>query len=143
VIEVYAKAVRRMGEVGAGQLTKMCNQIAIAGVVQGVAEALHFAKRAGLPTDDVLAAISKGSAQSWQMENRWATMARGEFEFGFAVDWMRKDLGLAMDEARNLGASVPVTALVDQFYVDVQAMGHGREDTSALIRRLPRRAKKA
>jgi len=136
VIEVYAKAVRRMGDVGAGQLTKMCNQIAIAGVVQGVAEALHFAKRAGLPTDDVLAAISKGSAQSWQMENRWPTMARGEFEFGFAVDWMRKDLGIALDEARSNGATLPGTALIDQFYAEVQAMGGNRWDTSGLVARL-------
>jgi len=136
VIEVYAKAVRRMGDVGAGQLTKMCNQIAIAGVVQGVAEALHFAKRAGLPTDDVLAAISKGAAQSWQMENRWATMARGEFEFGFAVDWMRKDLGIALDEARANGATLPGTALIDQFYAEVQAMGGNRWDTSSLLARL-------
>ncbi|WP_066680978.1 NAD(P)-dependent oxidoreductase [Caulobacter sp. CCH9-E1] len=136
VIEVYAKAVRRMGDVGAGQLTKMCNQIAIAGVVQGVAEALHFAKRAGLPTDDVLAAISKGSAQSWQMENRWPTMARGEFEFGFAVDWMRKDLGIALDEARANGATLPGTALIDQFYAEVQAMGGRRWDTSSLVARL-------
>jgi 3-hydroxyisobutyrate dehydrogenase len=136
VIEVYAKAVRRMGDVGAGQLTKMCNQIAIAGVVQGVAEALHFAKRAGLPTDDVLAAISKGSAQSWQMENRWATMARGEFEFGFAVDWMRKDLGIALDEARANGATLPGTALIDQFYAEIQAMGGHRWDTSSLVARL-------
>ncbi len=136
VIEVYAKAVRRMGDVGAGQLTKMCNQIAIAGVVQGVAEALHFAKRAGLPTDDVLAAISKGSAQSWQMENRWPTMARGEFEFGFAVDWMRKDLGIALDEARSNGATLPGTALIDQFYAEVQAMGGNRWDTSSLVARL-------
>lgn len=136
VVEVYAKAVRRMGEVGAGQLTKMCNQIAIAGVVQGVAEALHFAKRAGLPTDDVLAAISKGSAQSWQMENRWPTMARGEFEFGFAVDWMRKDLGIALEEASRNGAKLESTALIDQFYAEVQAMGGNRWDTSSLVARL-------
>ncbi|WP_297508171.1 NAD(P)-dependent oxidoreductase [uncultured Caulobacter sp.] len=136
VIEVYAKAVRRMGEVGAGQLTKMCNQIAIAGVVQGVAEALHFAKRAGLPTDDVLAAISKGSAQSWQMENRWATMAQGKFDFGFAVDWMRKDLGIALDEASRNGAKLQSTALIDQFYAEVQAMGGNRWDTSSLVARL-------
>lgn len=136
VIQVYAKAVRRMGEVGAGQLTKMCNQIAIAGVVQGVAEALHFAKRAGLPTDDVLAAISKGSAQSWQMENRWPTMAEGKFDFGFAVDWMRKDLGIALDEARTNGAKLPATALIDQFYAEVQAMGGNRWDTSSLVARL-------
>ncbi len=136
VIEVYAKAVRRMGDVGAGQLTKMCNQIAIAGVVQGVAEALHFAKRAGLPTDDVLAAISKGAAQSWQMENRWPTMAQGKFDFGFAVDWMRKDLGIALDEARTNGAKLPATALIDQFYAEVQAMGGNRWDTSSLMARL-------
>ena len=136
VIEVYAKAVRRMGDVGAGQLTKMCNQIAIAGVVQGVAEALHFAKRAGLPTDDVLAAISKGSAQSWQMENRWPTMARGEFEFGFAVDWMRKDLGIALEEADRNGANLESTKLIDQFYSEVQAMGGNRWDTSSLVARL-------
>lgn len=135
VIEVYAKAVRRMGEVGAGQLTKMCNQIAIAGVVQGVAEALHFAKRAGLPTDDVLAAISKGSAQSWQMENRWPTMARGEFEFGFAVDWMRKDLGIALEEASRNGAKLEY-GLIDQFYAEIQAMGGNRWDTSSLVARL-------
>jgi 3-hydroxyisobutyrate dehydrogenase len=125
-----------MGEVGTGQLTKMCNQIAIAGVVQGVAEALHFAKRAGLDTDDVLAAISKGAAQSWQMENRWATMSRGEFEFGFAVDWMRKDLGLVLDEARSNGSQLALTALVDQFYAEVQAMGGARWDTSSLKARL-------
>jgi len=136
VISVYAKAVRRMGEVGTGQLTKMCNQIAIAGVVQGVAEALHFAKRAGLPTDDVLAAISKGSAQSWQMENRWPTMARGEFDFGFAVDWMRKDLGIALAEAQRNGANLESTALIDQFYAEVQAMGGNRWDTSSLVARL-------
>jgi len=136
VIDVYAKAVRRMGEVGAGQLTKMCNQIAIAGVVQGVAEALHFAKRAGLPTDDVLAAISKGAAQSWQMENRWPTMAQGKFDFGFAVDWMRKDLGIALDEASRNGASLESTALIDQFYAEVQAMGGNRWDTSSLVARL-------
>ena len=136
VIGAYAKAVRRMGEAGAGQLTKMCNQIAIAGVVQGVAEALHFAKRAGLPTDDVLAAISKGSAQSWQMENRWATMAQGQFDFGFAVDWMRKDLGIALEEARRNGAKLEGTAMIDQFYAEIQAMGGHRWDTSSLVARL-------
>ena len=136
VIDVYAKAVRRMGEVGSGQLTKMCNQIAIAGVVQGVAEALHFAKRSGLPTEDVLAAISKGAAQSWQMENRWPTMDQGKFDFGFAVDWMRKDLGIALDEARSNGAKLPATALIDQFYAEVQAMGGNRWDTSSLVARL-------
>ena len=138
VISAYAKAVRRMGEVGTGQLTKMCNQIAIAGVVQGVAEALHFAKRAGLDTDDVLAAISKGAAQSWQMENRWATMSRGEFEFGFAVDWMRKDLGITLDEARTNGARLDVTALVDGYYAEIQSMGGNRWDTSSLVARLER-----
>jgi len=140
VIGVYAKAVRRMGEVGTGQLTKMCNQIAIAGAVQGVAEALHFAKRAGLDTDGVLAAISKGSAQSWQMENRWATMSEGKFDFGFAVDWMRKDLGIALDEARANGAQLAATALIDQFYAEVQAMGGRRWDTSSLVARLERKA---
>ena len=136
VIDAYAKASRRMGEVGAGQLTKMCNQIAIAGVVQGVAEALHFAKRAGLPTDDVLAAISKGAAQSWQMENRWATMAQGKFDFGFAVDWMRKDLGIALEEAGRNGANLESTAMIDRFYAEVQAMGGHRWDTSSLVARL-------
>lgn len=136
VINAYAKAIRRMGEVGTGQLTKMCNQIAIAGLVQGVAEALHFAKRAGLPTDDVLAAISKGAAQSWQMENRWATMAQGKFDFGFAVDWMRKDLGIALEEAGRNGAKLESTAMIDQFYAEVQAMGGHRWDTSSLVARL-------
>ncbi|MBC7670070.1 NAD(P)-dependent oxidoreductase [Caulobacter sp. DWR2-3-1b2] len=136
VIDAYAKAIRRMGEVGTGQLTKMCNQIAIASLVQGVAEALHFAKRAGLPTDDVLAAISKGAAQSWQMENRWATMAEGKFDFGFAVDWMRKDLGIALDEAARNGARLESTAMVDTFYSEVQASGGNRWDTSSLVARL-------
>jgi 3-hydroxyisobutyrate dehydrogenase len=138
VISAYAKAVRRMGDVGTGQLTKICNQIAIAGAVQGVAEALHFAKCAGLDTDDVLAAISKGSAQSWQMENRWATMSEGKFDFGFAVDWMRKDLGIALDEARTNGARIAATALIDQFYAEVQAMGGNRWDTSSHVARLER-----
>lgn len=136
VLDAYAKAIRRMGPSGAGQLTKMCNQIAIAGVVQGVAEALHFAKRAGLPTDDVLAAISKGAAQSWQMENRWKTMSEGKFDFGFAVDWMRKDLGIALDEAAVNGARLEVTALIDGFYQEVQALGGHRWDTSSLVARL-------
>ena len=136
VLAVYAKAIRLMGPTGAGQLTKMCNQIAIAGVIQGVAEALHFAKRAGLPTDDVLAAISKGAAQSWQMENRWATMAQGKFDFGFAVDWMRKDLGIALAEAKVNGARLEATALIDGFYEEVQAMGGHRWDTSSLVARL-------
>ncbi len=136
VIDAYAKAIRRMGDVGTGQLTKMCNQIAIASLVQGVAEALHFAKRAGLPTDDVLAAISKGAAQSWQMENRWATMADGKFDFGFAVDLMRKDLGIALDEAARNGAQLESTAMVDRFYGEVQALGGNRWDTSSLVARL-------
>ncbi|MBO9707572.1 MAG: NAD(P)-dependent oxidoreductase [Caulobacter sp.] len=136
VLQAYAKAIRLMGPAGSGQLTKMCNQIAIAGVVQGVAEALHFAKRAGLPTDDVLAAISKGAAQSWQMENRWGTMSEGKFDFGFAVDWMRKDLGIALAEAGRNGAHLDVTALVDGYYAEIQAMGGNRWDTSSLVARL-------
>jgi 3-hydroxyisobutyrate dehydrogenase len=136
VLAAYAKAIRLMGPSGAGQLTKMCNQIAIAGVVQGVAEALHFAKRAGLPTDDVLAAISKGAAQSWQMENRWKTMSEGKFDFGFAVDWMRKDLGIALAEAAANGANLQATAMIDGFYGEVQAMGGHRWDTSSLVARL-------
>ena len=136
VLMAYAKAIRPMGPSGAGQLTKMCNQIAIAGLVQGVAEALHFAKRAGLPTDDVLAAISKGAAQSWQMENRWKTMSEGQFDFGFAVDWMRKDLGIALAEAGVNGATREGTALIDGFYEEIQAMGGNRWDTSSLVARL-------
>lgn len=138
VISAYAKAVRRMGDAGSGQLAKMVNQICIAGVVQGLAEAVHFAKNAGLDTDEVLAAISQGAAQSWQMDNRWKTMAEGKFEFGFAVDWMRKDLGLVLDEARTNGSHLAVTALVDQFYSEVQAMGGHRWDTSSLAARLER-----
>jgi len=138
VISAYAKAVRRMGEAGSGQLAKMVNQICIAGVVQGLAEAVHFAKNAGLDTDEVLAAISQGAAQSWQMDNRWKTMAQGKFEFGFAVDWMRKDLGLVLDEARTNGSHLAVTALVDQFYSEIQAMGGQRWDTSSLAARLER-----
>jgi 3-hydroxyisobutyrate dehydrogenase-like beta-hydroxyacid dehydrogenase len=133
VIKVYAKAVTHMGPAGAGQLTKMVNQICIAGLVQGLAEGLNFAKRAGLDTDKVLATISKGAAQSWQMENRWKTMADGKFEFGFAVDWMRKDLGICLAEAKNNRARLPVTALIDQFYAQVQARGGNRWDTSSLI----------
>ena len=132
----YSKAVKHMGPSGAGQLTKMVNQIAIAGVVQGLAEAVHFAEVAGLDTDAAYDAISKGAAQSWQMDNRWKTMAAGEFEFGFAVDWMRKDLGLVLDEARTNGAHLALTALVDQFYSEVQAMGGSRWDTSSLAARL-------
>ena len=138
VMAAYAKRIGHMGPAGSGQLTKMVNQLCIAGVLQGLAEALAFGSAAGLDLAQVVDVISKGAAQSWQMENRAATMAKGEFDFGFAVDWMRKDLGLTLDEARRLGVSLPVAALVDQFYGDVQAMGGGRQDTSALIRRLLR-----
>ncbi len=127
-----------MGEVGAGQLTKMVNQICIAGVVQGLAEGLHFAQKAGLDQELVIEVISKGAAQSWQMENRYKTMIAGKFDFGFAVDWMRKDLSICLDEARRNGAQLPVAALVDQFYADVQRMGGRRWDTSSLIARLER-----
>ncbi|HEY9233634.1 MULTISPECIES: NAD(P)-dependent oxidoreductase [Phenylobacterium] len=136
VMAAFAKASRLMGGPGAGQLTKMVNQICIAGIVQGLAEALHFTKHAGLDPAEVLAAISKGAAQSWQMENRWPTMADGKFDFGFAVDWMRKDLGLVLDEARSNGARLDMTALVDGYYAEVQAMGGNRWDTSSLIARL-------
>ncbi len=138
LMAAYAARIVHVGPAGAGQQTKMCNQIAIAGVVQGVAEALRFAQNSGLDTDKVLAAISGGAAQSWQMVNRWESMAEERFDFGFAVDWMRKDLGLALDEARTNGAVLPVAALVDQFYAEVQAMGGARQDTSALVRRLPK-----
>ena len=138
VIGAYCKAVRRIGEAGSGQLAKMCNQICIAGVVQGLAEAVHFAAQAGLDDGAVFDAISKGAAGSWQMQNRWATMVEGKFDFGFAVDWMRKDLGLVLDEARTNGARLEVTALVDQFYAEVQAMGGRRWDTSSLAARLNR-----
>ncbi|WP_310538752.1 NAD(P)-dependent oxidoreductase [Phenylobacterium sp.] len=136
VIMTFAKAVRLMGEAGAGQLTKMVNQIAIAGLVQGLAEGMHFAKRAGLDPLEVYEAISKGAAQSWQMDNRWRTMAEGKFDFGFAVDWMRKDLGLVLDEAASNGATLEGTALIDGFYREVQAMGGRRWDTSSLVARL-------
>jgi len=139
VIECYARMVGHMGEVGAGQLTKMVNQICIAGLVQGLAEGIHFGKAAGLDIAKVIATISKGAAQSWQMENRWETMNRGEYGFGFAVDWMRKDLAICLAEARQSGAKLPVTALVDQFYADVQEMGGRRWDTSSLLSRLERR----
>jgi 3-hydroxyisobutyrate dehydrogenase len=138
IMAVYAKRIGHMGPAGSGQLTKMANQLCIAGVLQGLAEALAFGTAAGLDLGQVVDVISKGAAQSWQMENRAATMARGEFDFGFAVDWMRKDLGLTLDEARRLGVPLPLAALVDQFYADVQAMGGGRQDTSSLIRRLIR-----
>jgi 3-hydroxyisobutyrate dehydrogenase-like beta-hydroxyacid dehydrogenase len=133
IMEAYAKACRRMGESGAGQLTKMVNQICIGGLVQGLAEALNFGMRAGLNMDDVIATIGKGAAQSWQMDNRAKTMRAGKFDFGFAVDWMRKDLRICLEEARRNGARVPVTALVDQFYAAVQARGGGRWDTSSLM----------
>ena len=136
VIEHYARMVNLIGPPGAGQLTKMVNQIAIAGLVQGLAEALHFAAKAGLDIPAVMDTISKGAAQSWQMENRWRTMSEGKFDFGFAVDWMRKDLSICLGEARRNGASLPVAALVDQFYGEVQRMGGNRWDTSSLIARL-------
>jgi 3-hydroxyisobutyrate dehydrogenase-like beta-hydroxyacid dehydrogenase len=133
VIDSYARAVGLMGPAGSGQLTKMVNQICIAGLVQGLSEGLDFARRCELDVEQVLDVISKGAAQSWQMENRGATMNRNEFDFGFAVDWMRKDLGLCLGEAHRTGARLPVTALVDQFYAQVQARGGGRWDTSSLI----------
>ncbi len=139
VMQAYAARVVHVGPAGAGQTAKMVNQICIAGVLQGLAEALRFAQAADLDLDKVFEAVSGGAAQSWQMNNRWATMARDEFDFGFAIDWMRKDLGLALEEARVNGATLPMTALVDQFYADVQAMGGSRQDTSALVRRITRR----
>lgn len=135
-IAAFAKATRLMGGPGAGQLTKMVNQICIAGVVQGLAEGMHFAKRAGLDPLEVAAAISKGAAQSWQMDNRWTTMAENRFDFGFAVDWMRKDLGLVLDEAQANGAKLDMTALVDGYYAEVQELGGNRWDTSSLVARL-------
>jgi 3-hydroxyisobutyrate dehydrogenase-like beta-hydroxyacid dehydrogenase len=139
VMRPFSKQITLIGESGAGQLAKSVNQICIAGVVQGLAEGLHFARANGLDEAKVIEAISKGAAQSWQMENRWKTMAEGKFDFGFAVDWMRKDLRIALDAARRNGASTPLTALIDQFYADVQAEGHGRWDTSSLISRLNRK----
>ncbi|MGJ7557846.1 NAD(P)-dependent oxidoreductase [Variovorax sp. RB3P1] len=136
VAMAFARAVTLLGESGAGQLAKMVNQIAIAGLVQGLSEAIAFGQRAGLDMEAVLGVISKGAAQSWQMENRGKTMIAGKFDYGFAVDWMRKDLGLVLDEAKRNGARVPVTALVDQFYADVQQAGGKRWDTSSLITRL-------
>jgi len=136
VMTVYAKLCRRIGESGAGQMTKMCNQIAIAGLVQGLSEAMHFASKAGLDGAAVIEVISQGAAGSWQMSNRYKTMLDDHFEHGFAVDWMRKDLGICLAAANENGASLPVTALVDQFYKDVQKMGGGRWDTSALFKRL-------
>ena len=138
VIMAFAKAARLLGPSGAGQLAKMMNQICIAGVVQGLAEAIHFGKQSGMDIEAVVDVISKGAAQSWQMENRYKTMNAGKFDFGFAVDWMRKDLGIVLEEARSNGAKLPLTALVDQFYADVQAMGGKRWDTSSLLARLER-----
>jgi 3-hydroxyisobutyrate dehydrogenase len=136
VIMSFAKACRLMGASGSGQLTKMVNQICIAGLVEGLAEGLHFAARAGLDPNAVVEVISKGAAQSWQMENRYKTMSEGKFDFGFAVNWMRKDLGICLAEARRNGANLPISALIDQFYAEVQNMGGGRWDTSSLIARL-------
>lgn len=135
VMQAYARSTKLLGGDGAGQLAKMVNQVCIAGIVQGLSEALHLSEAAGLDSKAVLDVISKGAAQSWQMENRGTSMVDGSFDFGFAVDWMRKDLGIVLDEAKALGISLPLTALVDQFYGDVQGMGGGRQDTSSLIRR--------
>lgn len=136
VMDCYAKATTLIGPAGSGQLAKMVNQICIAGIVQGIAEGLHFAKRAGLDQARVIASILKGAAQSWQMENRWETMINNEFEFGFAVDWMRKDLGMTLAEARRVGATLEMTALIDGYYSEVQELGGNRWDTSSLIARL-------
>jgi 3-hydroxyisobutyrate dehydrogenase len=138
VIAAYARMCKLIGGAGSGQLTKMVNQICIAGLVQALAEGIHFAKRAKLDVEAVIATISKGAAQSWQMENRYKTMNEGKFDFGFAVDWMRKDMAICLAEARRTGATLPLTALVDQFYGDVQSMGGRRWDTSSLIARLER-----
>jgi 3-hydroxyisobutyrate dehydrogenase len=138
VIAAYARMCKLLGSAGAGQLTKMVNQICIAGLVQGLSEGIHFAKKAGLDVEAVVETISKGAAQSWQMENRYKTMMAGKYDFGFAVDWMRKDLSICTSEARRNGAHLPVAALVDQFYSEVQKMGGGRWDTSALLARLER-----
>jgi 3-hydroxyisobutyrate dehydrogenase len=137
-IAAYARMCKLLGSPGSGQLAKMVNQICIAGLVQGLAEGIHFAKKAGLDIEALIATISKGAAQSWQMENRYKTMAAGKFDFGFAVDWMRKDLSICLSEARRNGAHLPVSALVDQFYSEVQKMGGGRWDTSSLLARLDR-----
>ena len=137
VLQCYARMQRLMGEVGSGQLTKMVNQICVGGLVQALAEALHFAQSAGLDAEAAMQVISQGAAQSWQLENRYQTMLAGEFDFGFAVEWMRKDFSIVFAEARRNGASLPVTALVDQFYAEIEAMGGKRWDTSSLIARLP------
>ena len=136
ILEIYSKICKRIGENGAGQQTKMCNQIAIAGLVQGLSEALHFAEKAGLDGRDVVEVISQGAAGSWQMENRYETMLNNQFNHGFAVDWMRKDLKICLESSDQIGASLPVTALVNEFYKDIQKMGGGRWDTSSLIARL-------
>ena len=138
VIAAYARMCKLLGPSGSGQLAKMVNQICIAGLVQGLAEGIHFAKKAGLDIEALIATISKGAAQSWQMENRYKTMSAGKYDFGFAVDWMRKDLSICLAEARRNGANLPVAALVDQFYAEVQKMGGSRWDTSALLARLDR-----
>jgi 3-hydroxyisobutyrate dehydrogenase len=138
VIAAYARMCKLLGPAGAGQLTKMVNQICIAGLVQGLAEGIHFAKKAGLDVEAVIETISKGAAQSWQMENRYKTMNAGKYDFGFAVNWMRKDLSICLGEARRSGAHLPVAALVDQFYSEVQKLGGGRWDTSSLLARLER-----
>ena len=139
VIDAYARTVNLIGPSGSGQLTKMVNQICIGGLIEGLAEALNFARRAGLDIGRVIDTIGKGAAQSWQMDNRWQTMIEGKFEFGFAVDWVRKDFAILFEEARKNGAELPVTALVDQFYAEIQAMGGGRWDTSSLIARFDRK----
>jgi 3-hydroxyisobutyrate dehydrogenase len=138
-MEAYTKRIVHVGKAGAGQTTKMVNQIAFAGVLASLSEAMRFAQAAHLDLEKVYDAISGGASQSWQMDNRWHTMAKDEFDFGFAVDWMRKDLGLTLDEGRSLGVPLAVTALIDQFYAEVQSLGGGRQDTSSLIRRLPKR----
>ena len=139
VMSLYARAVTLIGPTGSGQLTKMVNQLCIAGIVQSLPEGVHFAQKAELDLGAVIETISKGAAQSWQMDNRWMTMAEGKFDFGFAVDWMRKDFAIILDEARRNGAQLPVAALVDQFYSEIQAMGGNRWDTSSLIARLNRK----
>ena len=136
VIDCYAKTCTHIGAVGSGQKAKMVNQICIAGIVQGLSEGLHFAKRAGLDVAAVIGAISKGAAQSWQMENRWQTMIDDEFEFGFAVEWMRKDLKIALEEAAGVGATLEMTGLVDRYYAEIEELGGSRFDTSSLIKRL-------
>ena len=143
VIANYARMVTLIGPAGAGQLTKMVNQICIAGLVQGLSEGIHFAQKSGLDLQKVMDTIAKGAAQSWQMENRWKTMSEGKFDFGFAVDWMRKDLAICQDEAKRNGASLPVTAIIDGFYAEIQQMGGSRWDTSSLIARLNRNDRRA